>query len=142
MAKERVANLRTRTADCMSRVSELEQKISATERASRSLDVVRLRVDPLHDRYQAIRERALDWAARLKDRASLAEADSDSLKRTIGEAKEAVNAASAELERAKTAAADVRVDKGKLEVQVEGAINAITATGAILDEALEDPGAG
>ena len=139
MAKERVANLRTRTADCMSRVSELEQKISATERASRSLDVVRLRVDPLHDRYQAIRERALDWAARLKDRASLAEADSDSLKRTIGEAKEAVNAASAELERAKTAAADVRVDKGKLEVQVEGAINAITATGAILDEALKIP---
>ena len=139
MAKERVANLRTRTADCMSRVSELEQKISATERASRSLDVVRLRVDPLHDRYQAIRERALDWAARLKDRASLAEADSDSLKRTIGEAKEAVNAASTELERAKTAAADVRVDKGKLEVQVEGAINAITATGAILDEALKIP---
>ncbi|WP_417137323.1 chromosome segregation protein SMC [Paratractidigestivibacter faecalis] len=139
MAKERVANLRTRTADCMSRVSELEQKISATERASRSLDVVRLRVDPLHDRYQAIRERTLDWAARLKDRASLAEADSDSLKRTIGEAKEAVNTASAELERAKTAAADVRVDKGKLEVQVEGAINAITATGAILDEALKIP---
>ena len=139
MAKERVANLRTRTADCMSRVSELEQKICATERASRSLDVVRLRVDPLHDRYQAIRERALDWAARLKDRASLAEADSDSLKRTIGEAKEAVNAASTELERAKTAAADVRVDKGKLEVQVEGAINAITATGAILDEALKIP---
>ena len=101
--------------------------------------MVRLRVDPLHDRYQAIRERALDWAARLKDRASLAEADSDSLKRTIGEAKEAVNAASAELERAKTAAADVRVDKGKLEVQVEGAINAITATGAILDEALKIP---
>ena len=139
MAKERVANLRTRTADCMSRVSELEQKICATERASRSLDVVRLRVDPLHDRYQAIRERALDWAARLKDRASLAEADSDSLKRTIGEAKEAVNAASTELERAKTVAADVRVDKGKLEVQVEGAINAITATGAILDEALKIP---
>ena len=136
MAKERLGNLRTRTAECASRVTELDEKISATERSSRSLDVVRLRVDPLHDRYQAIRERALDWAARLKDRASLAEADSDSLKRTIGEAKEAAGAASAELERAKTAAADVRVDKGKLEVQVEAAINAITATGAILDEAL------
>lgn len=139
MAKERVGNLRTRTAECMARVGELDQKIEATEKSSRALDVVRLRVDPLHDRYQAIRERALDWAARLKDRASLAEADSDSLKRTIGEAKEAVNAAAGELERAKTAAADVRVDKGKLEVQVEGAINAITATGAILDEALQIP---
>ena len=139
MAKERVGNLRTRTAECMARVGELDQKIEATEKSSRALDVVRLRVDPLHDRYQAICERALDWAARLKDRASLAEADSDSLKRTIGEAKEAVNAAAGELERAKTAAADVRVDKGKLEVQVEGAINAITATGAILDEALQIP---
>ena len=98
-----------------------------------------MRVDPLHDRYEAIRERALEWAARLKDRASLAEADSDSLKRTIGDARQAVSAASVELDAAREAASAVKVDLGKLEVQVEGAINAIVATGAVLDEALAIP---
>ena len=139
MASERRANLETRASELERRVRELDDRIVATERGSRALEVVRLRVDPLHDRYDAIRSRALEWAARLKDRASLAEADSDSLKRTIGDARKAVSEASEELERARAAASEVKVDLGRLEVQVEGAINAIVATGAVLDEALEIP---
>ena len=139
MTSERRAGLERRDRELSARVAELDARIDATHRSSRSLEVVRLRVDPLHDRYDAIRERALDWAARLKDRASLAEADSDSLKRTIGDAREAVSAASAELEGARSAATAVKVDLGKLEVQVQGAVNAIVATGAVLDEALECP---
>ena len=136
MATERRSNAATRERECARRVEDLDRRIKTTEESSRALDVVRLRVDPLHDRYEAVHGRALEWAARLKDRASLAEADSDSLKRTIGDAKEAVAAAGAELERAKASVNEVKVDMGRLEVQVEGAINAITATGAVLDEAL------
>ena len=139
MTSERRAGLERRERELSSRVTELDARIDATRRSSRSLEVVRLRVDPLHDRYMAIRERALEWAARLKDRASLAEADSDSLKRTIGEAREAVSSASAELESARSAATGVKVDLGKLEVQVQTAVNAIVATGVVLDEALECP---
>ncbi len=139
MTSERRANLETRERDLSRRVRELGQRIEATERGSRALEVVRLRVDPLHDRYELIRERALEWAARLKDRASLAEADSDSLKRTIGDARQAVAAAAKELEDAREASSSVKVDLGKLEVQVEGAVNAIVATGAVLDEALTIP---
>ena len=139
MTSERRAGLERRDRELSARVAELDARIDDTRRSSRSLEVVRLRVDPLHDRYDAIRERALEWAARLKDRASLAEADSDSLKRTIGDAREAVSAASAELEGARSAATAVKVDLGKLEVQVQGAVNAIVATGAVLDEALECP---
>ena len=139
MTSERRANLKTRERELSRRVDELASRISSTERSSRALEVVRLRVDPLHDRYEAIHARALEWAARLKDRASLAEADSESLKRTIGDAREAVSQASSELESARTASADVKVDLGKLEVQVEAAINAIVATGAVLDEALTLP---
>ena len=139
MATERRSNAAARERECAARVADLERRIKATEDSSRALDIVRLRVDPLHDRYDAVHERALEWAARLKDRASLAEADSDSLKRTIGDAKEAVSAASAALESAKTSVNEVKVDMGRLEVQVEGAINAITATGAVLDEALRVP---
>ena len=139
MTSERRAGLERRERELSARVSELDGRIDATRRSSRSLEVVRLRVDPLHDRYDAIRERALEWAGRLKDRASLAEADSDSLKKTIGDAREAVNKASAELEEARTASTAVKVDLGKLEVQVQTAVNAIVATGAVLDEALECP---
>ena len=139
MTSERRANLKTREKELARRVSDLEQRISATERSSRALEVVRLRVDPLHDLYDAVRERALEWAARLKDRASLAEADSESLKQTIGDAREAVSSASTELERARTTSSAIKVDLGKLEVQVETAINAIVATGAVLEEALTLP---
>lgn len=139
MTSERRANLKTREKELARRVSDLEQRISATERSSRALEVVRLRVDPLHDLYDAVRERALEWAARLKDRASLAEADSESLKQTIGDAREAVSSASAELERTRTTSSAIKVDLGKLEVQVETAINAIVATGAVLEEALTLP---
>ena len=138
-ATERKASLTSREAQLSQQVLDLAERISATEGSSRALEVVRLRVDPLHDRYDAIRTRALEWASRLKDRASLAEADSDSLKRTIGEAKEAVSKAAAELEEARAAASEVKVDLGKLEVQVQGAIDAICATGAVLEEALTVP---
>ena len=136
MVCERRANLGRRERELQGRVRELDGRITATARSSRALEVVRLRVDPLHERYDAIRERALEWAARLKDRASLAEADSDSLKRTIGGAREAVAAATRELDAAREAANEVKVDLGRLEVQVETAVNAIVATGAVLDEAL------
>jgi chromosome segregation protein len=139
MASERRRNLDARLRDLDARLRSLAARIEATESGSRSLEVVRLRVDPLHDRYDAIRERALDWAARLRDRASLAEADSDSLKRTIGDARQAVSEASEGLEGAKRASSDVKVDLAKLEVQVQGAIDAICATGAVLDEALTLP---
>ncbi|WP_321973518.1 chromosome segregation protein SMC [Paratractidigestivibacter sp.] len=139
MATERRGNISSRERDCARHVEDLERRIKATEDSSRALGIVRLRVDPLHDRYDAVRSRALGWAARLKDRASLAEADSDSLKKTIGEAKEAVSAAASELERAKGSVNEAKIDMGRLEVQVEGAISAITATGAVLDEALHVP---
>lgn len=68
-------------------MKDLKDRIFATQEAAASLDVVRLRVEPLHERYESIHSSALSWASRLKDRASLEEANSDSLKQTISEAK-------------------------------------------------------
>ena len=136
---ERRNHLESREAELARIARGLEERIEATTSAARSLDVVSLRVEPLHKRYDAVRERALWWASRLKDRASLAEADSDSLKRTISEAKEAVDKANAELEAAKEAANAVKVDLTRIEVEVKHAIEAITSTGAVLEEALELP---
>lgn len=136
---ERRNHLAVREEQLTRQKDELDRRREVTERASRALDVLRLRVDPLHERYEALYARATEWAERLRDRASLAEADSDSLKATIREAREAADAASAELERAKGAATDLKVDLGRIEVQVESAVKAITDEGWVLEEALALP---
>ena len=136
---ERRNHLAVREEELARTVADLDRRRETLVRSARALDVLRLRVDPLHERYEAIHERALWWDARLRDRASLAEADSDSLKATITEAREAVNAASQQLERARSAANDIKVDLGRIEVQVENALSAITAYGWVLEEALALP---
>ncbi len=136
---ERRNNLERRNHDLTKTVADLERRRNAAERSARSLEVLRLRVDPLYERYDAVHARALEWAELLRDRSRLAEADSDSLKATIGEAREAVNAANGELQRARDAVNDVKVEMGRVEVQVENAINAIIGQDFVLDEALELP---
>ncbi len=85
-------------------------------------------------------ERASDWAARLRDQASLEEADSASLKKTIEDAKAEVARAKDKVDTAAATQNDFKVARGKLEVQVEAAIKAITADGTtVLEEALMLP---
>ena len=139
-ANERVKSLSARAPELERRLESIERRIRGTEQSARSLEVLRLRVDPLHDRYQALSERAMDWAARLRDRASLEEADSASLKRTIEDAKTEVARAKVEVDLATAAVNDSKVARGKLEVQVEAAVRAITSDGGmVLEEALQLP---
>lgn len=139
-ATERVRSLSARAPELERRLVSIDQSIHDTELAARSLEVLRLRVDPLHDRYQALAERAMDWAARLRDQASLEEADSASLKRTIENARAEVLRAKEEAEFASAAVNESKVTRGKLEVQVEAAVKAITADGkTVLEEALRLP---
>ncbi len=139
-ATERLRSLSARAPELERRLEGIDRRIRGTEQAARSLEVLRLRVDPLHDRYLALSERAMDWAARLRDQASLEEADSASLRRTIEDAKGEVARAKLEVDAAQTAVNDAKVARGKLEVQVEAAIKAICADGAtVLEEALQLP---
>lgn len=139
-ANERVKSLSGRAPELERRLEAIDRRMRGTEQAARSLEVLRLRVDPLHDRYQALSERAMDWAARLRDRASLEEADSASLKHTIEDAKGEVARAKVEVDLAMASVNEAKVARGKLEVQVEAAVRAITADGAtVLEEALQLP---
>ena len=139
MARERKNNLSRREQDLTRRVKGLDMRIESTERSSQTLEVMCGRTEPLHESLLAILESAQAWAARLRDRASLAEADSDSLKETIREAREAVDEASQAFERARQGSTELRVDESRIEVQVEHAIERIRETGAILEEALGLP---
>ncbi|MEE8724049.1 MAG: chromosome segregation protein SMC [Atopobiaceae bacterium] len=136
---ERENHLSSREKELSRAVKDLKDRIFATQEAAASLDVVRLRVEPLHERYESIHSSALSWASRLKDRASLEEANSDSLKQTISEAKKAVEEASSRLDRAKESAAATKVELGKIEVEVKHAVDAITGYGKSVEEALELP---
>lgn len=139
-SRERLRHLDERDRELARRIDELAERARAAEEGTRSLEVLRLRIDPLHERYEAIHACALTWAERLRDRASLAEADSDSLKKTIGDARQQVADVTAELERAKSEQGSLKVESGKLEVRVEQAIAAITADGRhVLEEALQMP---
>ena len=137
---ERLRSLKGRVPDLERRLEGIDRRIRGTRQASRSLELLRLRVDPMHERYSALLERASDWAARLRDQASLEEADSASLKKTIEDAKAEVARAKERVDAATATQNEFKVARGKLEVQVEAAIKAITADGTtVLEEALMLP---
>ena len=139
-ASERLRSLKGRVPELEHRLEGIDRRIRGTRQASRSLELLRLRVDPTHERYTALLERASDWAARLRDQASIEEADSASLKATIEDAKSEVARAKERVETATAAQNEHKVARGKLEVQVEAAIKAITADGkTVLEEALMLP---
>ena len=139
-ASERLRSLKGRVPDLEHRLEGIDRRIRGTRQASRSLELLRLRVDPTHERYSALLERATDWAARLRDQASIEEADSTSLKKTIEDAKAEVARAKERADAATAAQNELKVARGKLEVQVDAAVKAITADGkTVLEEALNMP---
>lgn len=138
--RERRRHLEGRVGELDRRVKGLVSRRASIESSSRSLEVLRLRIDPLHERYAEIHKLAQGWAARLRDRASLAEADSESLKKTIGDARQEVSAKQAAYDSAKERSSKIELALGKLEVQVQGAIGAITESGSYsLEDALALP---
>ncbi len=139
-ATERKAHLVSRRADLDREVEELESTLNVSHETERKLEVLRERVEPLHELYATIRESALGWAVRLRDQAQLKEADSSSLRETIEQARKATVEAREALERTRASQTTLQVDKGKLDVQVEAAIAAIVEPGHMnLEAALELP---
>lgn len=137
--QERKNNLIVREEDLKRRTRRLANVAADSKKDVSGLRAKLGRVEPLKRTYERIRERATSWQVRLDDRASLAEADSESLKKTIGDARDAVNTARAELERAQSSASGIKVEQGKVEVQVESAVAAIEAMGEDLASVLSMP---
>lgn len=137
--QERKNHLIVREDELSGRLTKLANIAQSANRDVAELRIKLRRVVPLEAALQAVGERAREWQRRLDDRASLAEADSASLKDTIGEARESVAQARERLEQAQATAGELRVEQGKVEVQVEQAVSAIEETGANIAEALALP---
>ncbi len=137
---ERSRSLSQRRDQLASQLADFDARIEAASASAASLDGLVARVEPLHARYEAVREAALAWASRLRDRASLASADSESLRATIADARSQVSDAQSALDAANEAAGAVKVERGRLEVEVERAVRRIREDAAMeLEAALAMP---
>ncbi|MDO4798128.1 MAG: chromosome segregation protein SMC [Coriobacteriales bacterium] len=137
--QERKNHLIVREDELTARLARLARTVEVATQDANELSLKIRRIGPLDQAYASLSERARAWQRRLDDRASLAEADSASLKDTIGEARGAVSKARGTLEQAQSALNELLVEQGKIEVQVEQAVAAIEESGAQVAEALAIP---
>ncbi len=122
---EREVQLKRRYASLQAEVDELTELLEQSRRTEAALEVLRARVQPLHELYHVLLERAEHWAARLRDRARFEQADSESLRETIHAAQDAVREAQAAIDALNEGMSEIRVEKAQLEVRVKTAANRI-----------------
>jgi chromosome segregation protein len=139
-AKERVLSL---TREHRERERDLDRARKSLERAQRdltTLEVARARIKPLRDALLDLKESCQVWVEELASKAALEQSNSASLNESINEARAGSRKAKEALEAAQAQLSEVRVAKGRLEVQVETAINIIVEQcGVPLETALETP---
>ncbi len=121
-------------------IEQLQHSLDVSRETERSLEILRLRVEPLHELYSDIREGATGLAELLRDRANLEQAGQGDLRESIEELRAGVRDYQERLDKEQENLTQVRIDKSKLEVQVENAVDVITNDyGVLLDIALETP---
>lgn len=139
-AKERVHSL---TREHRERERDLDRAQSARARAERELAVLSAaesRIEPLHAILSELKQSAQHWVDDLAGRAALEQSNSATLNASINEARQASRDAQDALEAMQKKLNDVRVEKGKLEVQVEAAVSVIVdECGTPLETALAIP---
>ncbi len=137
--KEQIKHLDQRAAQHGASVAKAQDAIEHAGVLSKRLEVATLRVQPLHEMLKSFYDYAEVWAVKLRDQASLEQTGSESLKASVEAARQALDQARRKTGQAREALNEIKVDKGRLDVQVDQAIKAIAATGAVLEQALERP---
>ncbi|NTU70354.1 MAG: chromosome segregation protein SMC [Coriobacteriia bacterium] len=122
---EREVHLKKQVNTIHAELRELEDTLRASRETEHALELLRQRIQPVHDLYGVLQERAEHWAHMLKDRARFEQADSETLRETIHGAQDAVREVLTEIEEKSAAVGDIRVEKGQLEVQVNQAVRRI-----------------
>jgi chromosome segregation protein len=122
---EREVHLKRQMSAAVADLAEIEDTLSSSASTEAALELLRERIQPVHDLYSALLERAEEWAVKLRDRARFEQADSESLRDTIRAAQDAVRDAQAALDERVAALSDLRVSKGQLQVQIDTALSRI-----------------
>lgn len=122
---EREVHLKRQVNTIVAELRELEDTVRQAKETEAALELLRQRLQPVHDLYGVLQERAEHWAHKLKDRARFEQADSESLRETIQGAQSAVRDVQSEIDDKNLSATELRVGKGQLEVQVNLAVRRI-----------------
>lgn len=121
-------------------VEALEAQIAAARLSFDEGCVAALRIGPLMACISALKEGALSCADRLQEMRFEVQDQSSGLAREAADARARVRANQDELSAATELLSQTRIGKGRLEVQVEGAVDSIVHTcGTPLERALELP---
>lgn len=138
--KERVLSL---TREMRERERDLERARRSFERAQRdiaTLEAVEKRIDPLHETLASLKESVQAWVNDLASKAALEQSNSAELSGAISAARGVSRECQEKLDASRSLLNDVRVEKGRLEVQVESAVSAIVNDcGVSLETALQTP---
>ncbi len=135
---EREVHLKRQISGITAELDDLAATLEQSQVTEAALELLRGRIQPVHDLYTALLERAEHWAMKLRDRARFEQADSESLRTTIHDAQDAVRALQAQIEERSSVASDIRVEKGRLEVLVNTAVARIVdELGVPIERALE-----
>lgn len=137
---EREVHLKRRYASLTSETKELGVTVEQSKTTEASLEALLERIQPLHELWTVLLERAEHWADKLRDRARFEQADSESLRQTIHDGQDAVAVAQAAVDEALEAVNAIRVEKAALEVQVTAAVRRIVDDlGMPVERALDQP---
>ena len=135
--RERERHLSKQIESLKREITQLEESLQVSRETESNLEILRLRVEPLYDVFNSLREGVQEKAEVLRDRAQIEQAGQGDLRETIDAAREAVATEQVKLDEENEKLTQVRIEKSKLEVKVEAAIAVITEThGVLLDIAL------
>lgn len=138
--RERELHLNRQVDSLGKELDSLARSLEVSRETEGSLEILRLRVEPLYQVLTELRERITEKAEILRDQAKLEQAGQGDLRDTIEEARKGVAEAQKQVDEANEKLTQVRIDKSKLEVKVEQAVKVITEeNGVLLDIALEIP---
>ncbi|MDR1712631.1 MAG: AAA family ATPase, partial [Coriobacteriales bacterium] len=139
-AKGSSTYLRGRYTALEKEIAELDNSLVVSQQTEQALSIIQTRVAPLYELYEQLHEGASVWAQKLRDQAALEQTDSSNLRKVIQEAAAAVDTARGELEAINERLVQVRVDKARLQADVEHAIRRITEDNeTVLETALNTP---
>jgi chromosome segregation protein len=119
---------------------QLENVLEVSAQTETSMNLIRLRIDPLYTLYGELHAGATRWAEKLQDQALLEQTDSTNLRKVINEATKAVEEARGALEDINERRTVVLVEQGKLESSVQHAMQRIVEEyDTALETALQVP---
>ncbi|MCL2526268.1 MAG: chromosome segregation protein SMC, partial [Coriobacteriia bacterium] len=122
---ERISQLRTRLTQVSGEVEAHELTITTSRQLEISLELLRDRLEPLHECFTVLLGRGQEMEMMLRDQASIEQTDSATLRQTIQDAQDAVRKAQHLVEERLAALGDVRVRKGQCEFKVNQAVRTV-----------------